>query len=126
MLCLIVKPEIIESPVAANVSIMMEPIELTCSASGFPIPTISWIHNGRRLSQTGRINITNNTNEDLNIRTSQLTVYDTVLPDTGLYKCEVTNLAVYPSVSSDEVTVLVQGMKDRWYIYPHYLSISLT
>ena len=80
-----------------------------CTARGFPIPAIVWIHNDQVLNETDRINTTTEINEEFNEITSILTVYDTVLSDTGLYHCIALNLPVYQPVASDKVIVLVQG-----------------
>ena len=88
---------------------MVEDIELTCSAAGFPLPLISWLHNGKRLNQSDRVSITPQINDNTNEVTSLVVVSETVLSDTGLYQCIVTNLPVYAPVMSNTVTVLVQG-----------------
>ncbi len=53
--------------------------------------------------------MTTEIDDDFNEITSILTVYDSVLSDTGLYHCIARNLPVYQPVASDKVIVLVLG-----------------
>lgn len=106
----IVKSEITEQPMPVNVSINnVDNIILTCSAEGFPLPIITWQHNGQVLNESDRISINPENDEDINEVTSTVVVSEPVLSETGLYQCIIQNLPVYEPVMSDSVTVLVQG-----------------
>ena len=86
-----------------------ESLELVCIANGFPVPTITWTHNGTTIDPgtSDDINITEEISMDVE-KTSTLTVTNTTLNDSGEYVCVVTSTP-FTDVSSDPAFVLVQG-----------------
>lgn len=107
---IIVFPEIELSPNATNVSIVVEDIELSCSASGFPFPTITWLHNGTDIDETDvDITIQEGSGDDFGTVSSYLRINDTEIPDSGEYMCVASN-GFGDDAESDNVTVLVQGI----------------
>lgn len=94
---------ILEAPRDTNVTITEE-LVLDCTASGFPVPLISWIHNGTVIDpeesdqgiiiQSRRI-------------TSTLRVTSTTLSHSGDYVCSAASPS-FNTVTSQPVLVLVQ------------------
>ena len=116
-------PEIESNPVDINVSIAVEPIQLSCSASGFPLPSITWQHNGIDIDEisNGKITILENNEIQTNSFCSQLSttdnsfetasclvVTDTEISDSGEYVCVATN-GFGDDAQSNVTIVLVQG-----------------
>ncbi len=105
-----VAPLILTFPEADNVTSIQDNITLTCNASGFPIPQISWTHNMTGINGSDdRVSIT----EDQGQRSvlSTLTVTRAMTNDSGQYECMVTSpVATYDQVLSGPVAILVQGM----------------
>ena len=83
-----------------------EAVSFTCSASGIPLPDISWFKDGSPLDPG--INITQSTNGTS--LTSVLVLNDLVLSDAGQYSCN----ASHPISGTDsrEFTFTVQSKKE--------------
>ncbi len=100
---------IVVFPEAVNVTSIQDDITLTCNASGFPIPQISWTHNMTEVRDgDDRVSIM----EELGSRTlmSTLIVTTAMTNDSGQYECIATSLvSTFSKVRSGPVTVLVQG-----------------
>ncbi len=109
-LSFVVVPLILTFPEADNVTSIQDNITLTCNASGFPVPQISWTHNMTTVNVgDDRVSIT----EDQGQRSllSTLKITRAMTNDSGQYECIVTSpIATYGQVLSGPVTVLVQGM----------------
>ena len=105
-----VGPEIVLDPVSVNVTSVEDNITLTCSATGFPAPSITWQHNGTTIVAMGRVE--NNTISSSYYQvTSTLTVRMAMTNDTGNYSCTATSsIGTYSPVNSQVVLVLVQGL----------------
>ena len=83
---------------------------LTCEANGFPVPNITWNHNGTQVNTTSRstLNILTTTGEPATrSATSTLSVSSVGTSDTGNYSCIATNAIGEPDVVT--VDVIVQG-----------------
>ena len=88
---------------AMNVT-TLEDIILTCTASGYPAPSISWTHNGTTVNES----ITEQNGERMVMST--LTVTGALINDSGEYECFATSpIDSFEIVNSGPVTVLVQG-----------------
>ena len=98
-------PEFSDHPDDVNVT-RTELLELTCAASGFPRPSIVWVHNETEVMDGGRINITH-TPSGVEI-TSTLEVTNTFSDDSGNYRCVAVSTP-FSNVSSDTALVLIQG-----------------
>ena len=74
---------------------------LSCSADGFPVPTISWLFND--------MEITDGISSDgtATAPSSTLTLSSVELNNTGDYVCQITSTAVTMSVNS---TIAVDGV----------------
>lgn len=75
------EPEIVEAAEG-------EEAQFNCKASGFPEPTIQWIHNGKPIAQAepnSRRTVTNN----------YIKIVDLIKKDTGNYGCNATNSLGY-------------------------------
>ena len=103
-----VGPVIVMAPVPINVTSVEDDIVLSCSATGFPTPSITWQHNGSLVTEMGHVEI----NETMSFyqRNSTLIVRTAMTNDTGNYSCTATSsLTFYHPVTSEVVLVLVQG-----------------
>ena len=103
-----VGPEIVLDPVPINVTIMEDDITLTCSSTGFPVPTIFWHHNDFAVTPLERVFFSNMSSYyQIN---STLTIRTAMFNDTGTYSCTATSsIASYSPVNSAVVLVLVQS-----------------
>ena len=98
-----VAPFIEVPPMAMNVT-TLEDIILTCTASGYPAPSISWTHNGTTIDES----ITEQNEERMVMST--LIVTGALTNDSGEYLCFATSpIDSFEIVNSGPVTVLAQG-----------------
>ena len=107
MASLTVGPEISVPPVEENVT-TTEDLVLICSATGFPVPDITWRHNQTGLDVMNRDDI--NVTEVVSDRDlmSTLCVTNTSVNASGLYACDASSSNFAPAMS-DAVLVLIQG-----------------
>ena len=104
---MIVSPFILNAPsdlhVATNGS-----VSLTCRASGYPVPTISWTHNGTAVNESDLVTIIQESST--RVSTSVLSITAAVANDAGEYVCIVSStISDFQTVSIGTVTVFVQG-----------------
>ena len=101
-----VAPVISEAPEDTNVTITEE-LVLECTASGFPVPVVSWIHNGTVIDpeESDQIVITQNLLSRQSL--SSLRVTSTTLNHSGDYICSAVSTGFNAS-TSQSVLVLVQ------------------
>ena len=85
-----------------------EDLVLVCTATGFPVPDIVWIHNGTVVdaAESDQTSITEVSMERQLMST--LTVTNTIFNNSGDYVCNATSSEFDP-VISDPVLVLIQG-----------------
>ena len=86
--------------------------QLTCTASGTPIPRVTWSRKNRRQSPRGRVK----SSTGRTTVTSTLTISQVQTSDSGQYVCTASNGA--GSVHK-EVTLIVQGTVTA-YLSLHY------
>ena len=106
MSLILVSPLVTDHPQDKNVTIFEDSVILTCTAVGFPSPTITWFHNGSVEVNSSYIT------ENVNYFTTRST-YSKLRAesdDTGGYFC-VAAIEGYDNVNSNTVIVLVQGEK---------------
>ena len=105
-----------EPPKDTNVT-RTDSLVLVCTADGFPVPNITWTHNGTMIDPktSDDITITEVTSMDVE-KTSTLTVTNTTLNDSGEYACVVTS-APFPNVSSNPILVLIQGQLSHAHLH---------
>ena len=116
--CLSVVQIITLPPVDANVT-RTEELQLTCAAEGFPLPSITWTHNGTDIDAAVSSDITITEVTSMGIKlTSTLTVTNTSFSDSGDYTCRVES-SEFPAVTSDTVLVLIQG---QMFVYNYLRS----
>lgn len=99
-----VSPVITKDPQDQNVTSFEGIIILSCEATGFPAPVITWFHNDTE------VNDTTYTSEQVNAYTTNSTL-TRMMPDsndTGDYYCQA-SVEGYEEVNSDTALVLVQG-----------------
>ena len=96
---------VIEHPQDQNVTSFEGTIMLSCTATGFPAPTISWFYNNFMEDNTSNI-MTQTTN--VYTTTSTFTMSMPATNDSGMYFCRAA-IDGYDDVDSNTVTVLVQG-----------------
>ena len=98
------------NPLSVNVSIEVDNITRNCTARGFPIPAISWMHNGTliTLMDIDKVSIvTMNTGMLRTIR-STLVIYSALANNTGNYICTASS-PFYADGVSNTARVLVKG-----------------
>jgi hypothetical protein len=101
---IVVSPLVTGHPQDMNVTIFEDTINLTCTATGFPLPIITWFHNDT-LDTTG-----SSTTFVANAYTITSTFMkrSPMVNDSGGYSCRAA-IEGYDDANSDVVTVLVQG-----------------
>ena len=99
-----VSPVVTEHPPDQNVTSFEGTIMLSCTATGFPAPTITWFHNDTLENSVFY------TTEDINCYTTRSTFIKlrAETNDSGTYFCRA-EINGYDSVDSNEAIVLVQG-----------------
>jgi len=104
-----VAPLLLTGPSATNATIS-ENFTLSCNASGYPVPTILWTHNGTTLDDTENDCATITPSTGLRSVLSVLTVSVGAINDSGEYACIVTSsVNDFQNITGGPVTVLVQG-----------------
>ncbi len=101
---IVVSPLVTGHPQDMNVTILEDTIILNCTATGFPLPIITWFHNDT-LDTTGSSTIF-----VANAYTTRSTFMkmSPMVNDSGGYFCRGT-IEGYDDANSDLVTILVQG-----------------
>ena len=101
---IVVSPLVTGHPQDMNVTIFEDTIILTCTATGFPSPTITWFHNGT-LDILGSY-----TTVAVNVYTTRSTFMklSPMTNDSGGYFCRAA-VNGYDNANSDVAIVLVQG-----------------
>ena len=95
---------IVTSPQTQNVT-AGQPFNLTCNATGNPVPNIEWTLNGASNGIRNSSEITINKIEGLSSNTSVLEVSKATINDTGIYQCIATNVV---SNDTQDANVTVQ------------------
>ena len=104
MLCHAVSPLVTDDPQGINVTITEGSIVLTCTATGFPSPTIVWFHNDTLVDNSSY------TDEAINFYTTR-SIFNKSIPvlnDSGSYFCRAV-IEGYDAMDSEVAIVLVQG-----------------
>ena len=83
--------------------IVGDPVTLSCSADGFPTPTISWLYNNMEI--TGGVTSNMSTIEV----ESTLSLPNVQLNVTGNYVCQITSIAVEMPVNSTATVHAIVG-----------------
>ena len=96
-------------PQSANVSIA-DSFTLSCAASAYPLPNISWWHNSTLVDKANPLITVNQTSEP-RVVTSVITIVNATTSNGGTYVCVVgtppgTN---FSTTSSNAAVILVQG-----------------
>ena len=67
--------------------------KLTCDFHGYPLPSVTWMRDGKDLASSNRISISDNERLRFSVRqvSSVLTITNLVRGDQGLYTCTVNN-----------------------------------
>ena len=105
-----VAPLLLVGPSAMN-GTLSENFTLVCNASGYPVPTIIWTHNGTLVNEdeNDRATITPQWITSRSVM-STLAVSMAAINDSGDYACIVTSsIGDFQNITAGPVTVLVQG-----------------
>ena len=95
---------------------------LVCSASGYPVPTIEWTHNGTLVNED-RVTISPQLITSRPVM-STLAVSMAAINDSGDYTCIVTSsIGDFQNIAAGPVTVLVQG-ETRFFLHPYSVSLA--
>lgn len=115
----VVGPAIITNPSSINITTDVDSITLICEATGIPIPTITWIHNGNVLDENGSGSGYVYRNVSINAMSigpgTLRSVLTTLAKDTGPYRCIATSPVSYydPVVSETAIVSIVVGGKSK-------------
>ena len=118
-----VAPLLLVGPSAMNAT-LSENFTLVCSASGYPVPTIIWTHNGTLVNEEehDRASITPQLIASRSV-ISVLTVSGAMINDSGDYVCNVaSSIRDFQPLMAAPATVLVQG--NVTFIYIHFCTAS--
>ena len=96
---------IVDGPQSQNVT-AGQSFNLSCNATGYPVPTIEWRHNGTSYTIRDPSVITITPTDGLRSNSSVITVTNATTSDTGLYQCVATNEV---DTDIENATVTVQG-----------------
>ena len=103
-----VRPEVVLNPVSINVTRIEDSIILSCSATGFPAPSIIWHHNDTAIIPMERIST--NTSSSHFQTNSTININNSMTNDTGTYYCNITSsIGDFGPINSSIALVLVQG-----------------
>ena len=102
---------IIVAPLILNVSTNVnvttsENFTLMCNATGYPVPSILWFHNGTAVNESNRITITPESSSRVSF--SALSVSAAMATDSGTYTCNASS-PEFQTASSGRVNVFIQG-----------------
>jgi hypothetical protein len=72
-------------------------VVLTCSVSGLPVPTITWLKDGAVVTENDNISITNalSSSSNTGMSTSSLTLTQLTLDDVAMYNCMANNTGAF-------------------------------
>ena len=105
VLLLTVGPHFIVNPVASQEVVINGTLMLSCSADGFPRPSIIWYINDTVISDG-----VTSVEEPMNVNRSNLTISDAGFNYSGMYYCQaVSNEFVDLNVTSTVATITVVG-----------------
>ena len=104
LIFIVVSPLVTGHPQDMNVTISEDTIILTCTATGFPSPIITWFHNDTIDTIGSYVTIAINDYTT----TSTFMKMSPMANDSGRYFCRA-SIDGYDDANSDVVTVLVQG-----------------
>ena len=79
------------------------PVNLSCSADGFPVPDITWLFQGMTYTNE-TVNTTNSTYTE-----STIIITDVILSHGGIYSCEIDSPALVMSSTSDATVTVISG-----------------
>ena len=90
---LTVGPHFITNPITSQEVAINRGFRLTCSAEGFPIPSIVWFMNNTMISNGMTI-----VQSTLNINSSTLIISNPIFNDSGMYYCQAVS-SEFPDVN---------------------------
>ena len=76
-----VPPVIVFSPQSNSVISKGEPLSLSCIASGFPVPNVTWLVDGMGMASSPR----------LSVNGSYFSIQSAIVNDSGVYTCVAVN-----------------------------------
>ena len=98
---LIVGPHFITNPITSQEVAIDRGFRLTCSAEGFPIPSIIWFMNNIMIS-----NRMTDVQESMNVNSSTLITSNANFNDSGMYYCQVES-SEFPDLNMTSTTAIV-------------------
>lgn len=103
-----VAPVLTQGPQDMNVT-SFEALTLECEGHGFPIPNVTWFHNGSVTDNSNYI-ITSLEEASNHTISSVLTMSMAMVNDSGYYHCNLSSfVSGYEDAMSEVALVLVQG-----------------
>ncbi len=104
----LVSPVLLAFPEKDIFIVLNDTFTLNCTASGFPVPSITWLHNDTQLNLPNRTNVVIVENNIARSVFSVLTVTMATSVDTGNYSCRA-EIPAAPPVESEDISVILQG-----------------
>ena len=80
-------------------------IILTCQGKGIPRPTVAWLKNGQKITNSSRVVLSSSVFGDKLVK-SELMINDTKYEDIGVYTCVIENVV---GGTNSKGTLLVHG-----------------
>jgi len=107
----LVTPRFINEPQSVE-EFIGDPVELVCTAEGFPAPEITWFFNDTMIFANDTMNETMiMTNMNITNTESTLMISEVELNDGGSYTCQINSVAISMPMSSSGAIVAVLGGK---------------
>ena len=100
-----VGPHFIINPIASQEVVINETLILSCSAEGFPIPSIVWFMNNTVIDDE-----LTDVNESINVNSSTLIISNADLHDSSMYYCQAVS-SEFPdlNITSTVAIIVVVG-----------------
>ena len=95
-----VGPHFITNPTASQKVVINRKVRLTCSAEGFPIPSIVWFMNNTMIGNGMTI-----VQSTLNINSSTLIISNANFNDSGMYYCQAVS-SEFPDLNVTSTTAI--------------------
>ena len=106
-----VAPRILEPPSSHNITFKEDDIMLLCNASGFPVPTVSWLHNDSDVTAETRLRIETQVGKRSVLSILMIVNTSVTVNDSGEYVCTASSgITGLQDAVSTPALVLVQGM----------------
>ena len=105
-ICHLVPANITSPPSTVRIP-LGEETTLSCTAYGYPVPTLSWFYHEKAVTETDRVVVNSTVSEGKIMITSSLKFKEVTRQDSGVYTCEADNLI--GAVMAETANLMVLG-----------------